>query len=297
MPKELVEKYEKAKEFIKTNPYSRLGRFDKPTGIYLVLLPALWAVGFASNTILQMLFYFIVISLGAVVVRAAGCIVNDLWDIEFDKKIERTKSRPLANGELSKMDALQMLAALSVLSLLVLLTLPKISIIFGIIAVIPIVVYPYIKRISFYPQVFLGLVFNLGVFIGWFAVSPEVTLMSIVLYFGAVFWTIGYDTVYAHQDIKDDIKAGVKSMAILLGDKTLEIVWRLYQAVGLLLFLTGINMHMNIFYYLIGAFGVYHLYWQTETLDINNPKDCADKFKSNVHFGLIILCAIIIGKF
>jgi 4-hydroxybenzoate polyprenyltransferase len=297
MPKELVKKVEVIKDFIRTNPYSRLARFDKPAGIYLVLLPALWAVAFAAHNIWSMLFYFFVMTLGAIVVRGAGCIINDLWDIEIDKKVTRTKSRPLASGELRKIDAYQMLAALGVLSLMVLLTLPKLSIFFGLLAIIPIIIYPTMKRYNYYPQVFLGMVFNMGVFIAWFAVDPQITLMPFILYAAAAIWTVCYDTIYAHQDIKDDKKAGVKSLAILLGDRTVEVVWKMYQVLALILFIVGLNMHMGILFYLIAAFGAYHLYWQTETLDIKDPKSCAEKFNSNVHFGMIILAAIVIGRF
>jgi len=282
--------------FISKNEYCKLIRLDKPTGTHLALLPALWAIGFAATSFWQILFYSIVFYFTATAVRGAGCIINDLWDIEYDKKVTRTKNRPLASGAISKFEALKFLVLLSIFPLIVLVLLPKYSIITGFIAVIMIIIYPLMKRRTYFPQIFLGLTFNLGVLIAWFAIDPRLSITPFALYIAAAIWTISYDTIYGHQDIKDDLKVGIKSLSIYLGDRTPEICWKLYLATSVLILIVGLTSYMNILFYLISALGVYQLYWQTETLDINDPKDCAAKFKSNVIFGLIIFAAILIGR-
>ncbi len=283
-------------KWIKTSPYSRLMRLDKPVGIYLVLLPALWAIAFAADNTFWMLWLFLVFTAGAIVIRGAGCILNDLADIEFDKKVARTKSRPLAGGELSKKEAYKLLFLLLGVGFVLLITLPFKIIILGLLSIIPIAAYPYFKRFTFYPQVVLGLVFNLGVFMGWYSADYKPSIVPFILYAACVFWTIAYDTIYAHQDKEDDLAAGVMSLAIKLGVDTKKVIWKLYLITIVLLAITGMNSHMNFMFYLATAVGAYHLYWQVETLDINNPKDCHNKFKSNVQFAVIILVGILVGR-
>ncbi len=283
-------------KWIKTSPYSRLMRLDKPVGIYLVLLPALWAIAFAEDNIFWMLWLFLVFTAGAVVIRGAGCILNDLADIEFDKKVSRTKKRPLASGELSKKEAYKLLFLLLGAGFVLLLTLPFKIIILGLLSIIPIAAYPYFKRFTFYPQVMLGLVFNLGVFMGWYSADYKPSIVPFILYAACFFWTISYDTIYAHQDKEDDLAAGVMSLAIKLGVDTKRVIWKFYLITIILIAITGMNSHMNFMFYLATAVGAYHLYWQVETLDINDPKSCQNKFKSNVQFALIILIGILLGR-
>lgn len=287
---------EKWKSFAKKNPYARLMRLDKPVGIYLTLLPALWAIAFAAHSILWGVWLFVVFAIGALLVRGAGCVINDIIDRDLDAKVERTANRPLASGELSVAEAYYLLGGLLLAAFLLLLTLPKIAIYIGIFAIIPIAIYPWMKRITFFPQIFLGFVFNLGVLIGWFSADPRLSIVAFVLYAGAILWTIGYDTIYAFQDIEDDRKAGVKSMALYLEEDAGPAIWKIYVVTLLCIVMTGLNMHMNILFYLFMCIAAYQLYWQIETLDTSNKKDCAAKFFSNVHFGLIVLAAIIIGR-
>lgn len=283
-------------KWIKTSPYSRLMRLDKPVGIYLTLLPALWAIAFAADSFFWMIWLFLVFTAGAIVIRGAGCVLNDLADIEYDKKVSRTKSRPLASGELTKKQAYKFLFLLLGIGLVLLLTLPFKIIILGLLSIIPIAAYPYFKRFTFYPQVMLGFVFNLGVFMGWYSADYKPSITPFVLYAACICWTIAYDTIYAHQDKKDDLAAGIMSLAIKLGVDTKKVMWKLYLITIILLGITGMNSHMNFLFYIATAIGAYHLYWQVETLDINNPKDCHNKFKSNVQFAVIILLGILVGR-
>lgn len=288
--------YKKMQTWVEGNTYTRLMRLDKPVGIYLVLLPALWAIAFTARSLFWGLWLFFVFSVGALLVRGAGCIINDIVDRDLDSKVERTANRPLASGELSVKQAYLLLAGLLTAAFLILLTLPSVAIFIGVFAVIPIAIYPWMKRITFFPQVFLGFVFNLGVLMGWFSADPRLSVIAFVLYAGAAFWTIGYDTIYAFQDIEDDKEIGVNSMAIYLEDSAPSSIWKMYMITLICLLVVGLNTHMNILFYLMMCLGGYQLYWQVETLDTKDKKDCADKFYSNVHFGWIVLLAILIGR-
>lgn len=276
--------------------YARLIRLDKPVGIYLALFPALWAVALAAKSWWMVVAYSLIMFAGAITARSAGCIINDLFDKNIDAKVARTKLRPLASGEVTRREAYVLLAVCGLVSLMLLLTLPRLSIYFGLIAIPMIIIYPLLKRISYYPQVFLGFVFNLGVFIGWFAVSPKFSYQAIMLYAASVLWTIGYDTIYGHQDRLDDEAQGMKSLSIKLGEKTPDVVWNLYKTMIVFILIAAMGRGVNLLFYVIIAFTTYYLYWQTSTLDIHNPKDCGDKFRSNVHIGLMIWIGALLGK-
>lgn len=283
------------KEYLK-HKYVRLIRLDKPTGIYLALLPALWAVALSAKTWGMLLMYSLIMLIGAIAARSAGCIINDLFDKNIDAKVARTKRRPLASGEVSQNEAYMLLAICSLVSLMLLLILPNLAIYAGLIAIPMIIIYPLLKRISFYPQIFLGFAFNIGVFIGWFAVSPKFSYQAVMLYAASILWTIGYDTIYGHQDRKDDDATGVKSLSLKLGEKTPDTVWNLYKLMIVFIIIAAMGRAVNLLFYAIMACATYYLYWQTSTLDINNPKDCNEKFKSNVHIGIMIWIAILIGR-
>ena len=292
----LFKKYYPSK-FIKNSPYSQLMRLDKPTGYLLTMLPAWWIIAFAADSLFIMLCYFIIFGIGAVIVRGAGCVINDLIDRKIDKKVKRTKSRPIASGKIEVKDAIKFLCLLLVLAAVLLLFLPPAAIKICLFAIIPIAIYPLVKRYSYYPQVFLGVTFNLSVLIAWFTMQPQqANIVGVVVYIATILWTIGFDTIYAHQDKKDDIKVGVKSTALKFGAKSPEIVWNLYKLSVILIGIAALNFHMNFLFYIIFTLGIYTLYWQTENVDINDPDDCLSKFKSNVDYGWIVLIAILIGK-
>lgn len=282
---------------IQSNKYARLMRLDKPVGIYLPLLPALWAIGLGSTSWLQLIVFFILFSIGAVIMRGAGCVINDLIDKNIDALVKRTKLRPLASKEVSVKKALIFLAILLAISLAILVCLPKAAIILGIICVILSILYPFMKRITYYPQIFLGVVFNMGALIGWYSVQTGISYPPVIIYVACIFWTIGYDTIYAYQDRADDIKHGIKSLAVKLRENGPRVIWNLYLFMITMLGITGFLCYMNILYFLSLACALYILHWQTTSLDINDPKDCADKFQSNVKIGFIILAGILLGKF
>jgi 4-hydroxybenzoate polyprenyltransferase len=283
-------------KYIHKNPYLRLMRLDKPTGIYLCLFPALWTLILASNHFWQILLYCPLFIIGAIITRGAGCVINDMLDRKFDIQVARTKSRPLASGELSMKEAYWLLAMLALISLSILSLLPIKAILTGIISALIIAIYPLMKRITYYPQIYLGIAMNLGVFIAWYTVQTHFNTPLILIFVACSLWTIGYDTIYALQDKEDDLKAGVKSITQVFGSKVLDAVWWMYQTSGILMLIVGLNTHMNILYYFIVSFGIYQLYWQTTTLQINSKHDIAEKFKSNTQYGLIILAACLIGK-
>ena len=229
--------------------------------------------------------------------RGAGCIINDMIDVDIDKNVARTKQRPLASGELDPTSALALLAGILFICLMILFTLPGSVIYMGILVLIPIVLYPIMKQYSFYPQLFLGLVFNIGILMAWFAIKGFSCLCPLAIYFGCVAWTMGYDTIYAFQDIRDDKKQGVGSMAIALGDKSIVVISLLYTLFILLLLFAGFWIKVGYGYYLgiIGA--IIHLYYQLFDLDISKPEQCGRKFRSNMYTGIIILLGAILSKF
>lgn len=215
-------------------PYAMLMRLDRPIGWWLLLLPAWWAITLAGGGInglegwdwyLMVLFFF-----GAILMRSAGCIVNDLWDRDLDARVERTRARPLASGAVKPWQAAILLFFLCFFGLLILVQTSALAFWLGMLSVIFVVAYPYMKRITWWPQAFLGITFNFGVLIGWAAVKNVITLETILMYLGAFFWTLGYDTIYAHQDKEDDQMVGIKSTALLFGERSKKMVAIFYAA-------------------------------------------------------------------
>lgn len=206
------------------HPWIKLARLDRPIGIWLLLLPGWWAILLAHGGLAGMTLrgwgFMLLFGIGAVLMRAAGCVVNDLWDKDLDAQVERTKMRPLASGEISRKEAFIFLFALLLPSFLILLCLGKVAIILGFLALPLVGAYPYMKRVTWWPQAFLGLTFNWGALMGFAAVEGRVGIAALLLYAGGFFWTMAYDTIYAHQDIADDIAVGIKSTARLFGEKS-----------------------------------------------------------------------------
>jgi 4-hydroxybenzoate polyprenyltransferase len=228
--------------------------------------------------------------------RSAGCIINDLTDIEVDKQVARTASRPLAAGTLSKNDAYEMLLVMLLIALGCFILLPIKAQLIALLSLVPVAIYPHTKKFMKLPQVFLGLTFNLGVLVCWFTFYNHFSIVPITLYLGAAFWTIGFDTIYALQDKKDDLKIGVNSSAITLGKNVKKFTMQLYTCSIGMLMVFGINTNMNIIYYLFILSGFYLLYWQCEELDEENPTDIMTKFKSNAALGIIVFLGIIFGR-
>lgn len=278
-----------------TNPYFRLMRLDKPIGTWLLLLPCWWGVALASPFFpnLWLMFLF---AIGAIIMRGAGCVINDIYDRKLDQQVERTRSRPLASGELALWQAVVFLCCLLAVGLAILLLFNRPTIITGIMSLLLVFTYPLMKRITWWPQLFLGFTFNWGVLMGGCAVTGAISFSNILAYIAGIFWTLGYDTIYAHQDKRDDAEAGIKSTALLFGDQSLRWVALFYaMAIGLLA-LAGLADGLGKAYKwgLLAAacFAAVQLaLWRPD-----NPANCLIRFKSNRDFGLIVLAAIILGK-
>ena len=269
-----------------------LARLNNPIGIFLLLFPCLLGITIASDQI--NLEIFTLFTLGAITMRSAGCIINDIVDRNLDKKTVRTKDRPLANEQLTLKEAYYFLLFLLIIGLLILIKLNQIVIILGL-AIIPLIVlYPYMKRITYFPQLFLGIIFNWGVLMGYASIKNTLDPEIFFLYAACIFWTIGYDTIYAHQDKKTDVKIGIKSTAILFGKKTKLCLCMLYLLMILNLVSTGIVFQLTSSFYLITTVIFLHLMWEIYTLEINDPKNCLSRFKSNRWVGLAMLAAIIL---
>jgi 4-hydroxybenzoate polyprenyl transferase len=282
-------------KFADVNPYARLMRLHQPVGTQLVMMPVLWTLAVVSYDILHFLCLFIIFTFGAVIMRGAGAVINDIVDRDIDKYVERTKMRPLASGELMLKNAVKFLLVLLIIGLFILLLLPPKSIYFGILTMGLIMVYPLMKRYSYYPQIFLGATFNLGIFIAWFSVEQYISFVPILIYIASIFWTIGYDTVYAYQDKKDDEKIGVKSTAIAFGDKTKEIVRYLYKFFIFSLAIAGLNANLNVIFFIVILMGFFMLSQQIDNVDLNSPEDCLKKVKSNFAIGMLIFFGFAIG--
>lgn len=265
----------------------RLIRLDKPTGLLLLIAPALFAVNLSSSEInFLLLFKFL---LGGFFTRSAGCIINDYFDIKFDQKVARTKSRPLAAGEISAKKALYIAAGLSLGALVILLTLSPKNILLGFFAAIAICIYPLMKRFTYFPQVFLGLTFNLGILMAFIEVKGYIGFSGWVTYVAFAFWTISYDIVYAFQDIEDDKKAGVKSMAIILGKIAPTFVELCNIIFVMLLLVVGVKSSYGVFYIISIVFILLVFRWQKNSAFVAEKKAAESVFKSNNIIALAII--------
>jgi 4-hydroxybenzoate polyprenyltransferase len=275
-------------------PYAVLARWDRPIGTWLLLLPCWWSTALAPgwpDPWLLMLF-----AVGAIAMRGAGCVINDLADRDLDARVERTRHRPLASGRIGTVQALGFLAVQLLVALAVLLTFNPFTIALTLAAMPLVIAYPFMKRFTWWPQAFLGITFNWGALVGWAAVTGDLTWAPLALYAAGFFWTLGYDTIYAHQDKTDDAVVGVRSSALLLGPATPPWLVGFYATTVVLLMVAGGLAGMGAgFYVLIGAAAV-HFGWQVRTLDLDDPQSCLVRFRSNRDVGLLILLAILAGQ-
>ncbi len=271
--------------------YGYLMRLDRPIGTWLLLLPGWWALAITHAP----LWLYLAFGVGSIIMRGAGCIINDLWDRDFDKQVERTRNRPLASGAVKPREALLLLLALLLLGLLILSLLNGMAVVVGAASLLLIVTYPLMKRLTWWPQAFLGFTFNWGVLLG--AASTTGTLPPFVwpLYAAGILWTLGYDTIYAHADTADDALVGVKSTARLFGQHSKRWVSLFYAGFFVLLLLAGLSVQMGWVFYAIlflTALQTLHLVWSWK---VDSPADCITCFKLNRLTGLLILAAFIGG--
>lgn len=277
-----------------SQPFATLMRLDRPIGTWLLLLPGWWAIALGSGGWATMNLYdaylFALFGVGAIVMRGAGCVINDLWDRDFDRAVERTRLRPLAAGAISVKAALGFLAILLLIGLGILIQLPLVAILLGILTLPLIVSYPLMKRVTWWPQFFLGITFNAGALIGWAAVTGVVGLPALLIYAGGILWTLGYDTIYAHQDKDDDALIGVKSTALKFGAQSKCWVTGFYASAFVLMALGYLAGGVGLSGLLLLAAAI-HLAWQVRNWDMNDPASSLRMFKSNRDFGLIMLLA------
>ena len=283
-------------------PIIRLLRLDRPIGIWLLAWPALWGLGFAyhsnianftdatiSPSPLTMVLLFIA---GAFLTRSAGCVINDIVDRKIDAQVARTKSRPIASGTISVPTALLIMALLLIAAFIILLQLNNLTVGLGVFILLPIIIYPFMKRWTYWPQAMLSLCFSWAALMGWTAVTNEVDWSSLLLLIAAFTWTMGFDTIYAHQDKSDDSIIGMKSTALKFGKSTPKWLTAFYTITLVSLFIVGWSVGAKLIFFTFFAMACLHAIWQISTLDIDNPDNCLARFRANGLFGLIITVGI-----
>ena len=282
------------------NLFIELTRLKKPIGFMLLFWPCAWGLTLAydfSNSLNNYFFYLFLFFMGSVLMRSAGCIVNDISDKEFDKKVERTKNRPIASGNISVKLGLLYTIILCSIAFLVLINFNNLTIILALGSMPLAFTYPLMKRFTYWPQLFLGITFNYGLVLGWTAIQGEINAVAIIFYFGAIFWTLGYDTIYGFQDIKDDEIIGVKSTSIKFKKKPKLFLTTCYLVFLISLILVSFIMKLNSMSYFFILISAVHLFFfQIYNFNYQDPKTCLKIFKSNNFFGAIVLCNILIGK-
>jgi 4-hydroxybenzoate polyprenyltransferase len=280
-----------------SRPYLRLSRLDRPIGSWLLLMPCWWSAALAagvSGHIRSLPLTIVLFFIGAFVMRGAGCTWNDITDRDLDAKVERTRSRPIPAGQVSVTQALIFLVAQALIGLAVLLQFNRFAIFTGIASLLIVAVYPFMKRITWWPQVVLGLAFSWGALMGFAAEFARIDLVAVVLYAGSIAWVIGYDTIYAHQDAEDDALIGIKSTALLFGEKTKPALAAFYGLavvlIAVALWLAAVRWPAWIG---LAAFAT-HLAWQIRRLQIGNSALCLKLFKSNRDAGLLLFAGLLV---
>ena len=282
------------------NLFIELTRLKKPIGYMLLFWPCAWGltIGYDfSNNLNEYFFYLTLFFLGSILMRSAGCIVNDVLDRKFDKKVLRTKNRPIASGKISVTLGLIYAAILCLLAFIVLINFNYFTIIIALASMPLAFTYPLMKRYTYWPQLFLGVTFNYGLILGWTAINSSISLNLLIFYFGAIFWTLGYDTIYGYQDIKDDEIIGLKSTSIKFKKNPYKFLILCYSVFLLNLLITGFFIELNSFFYLTFILIILQMfYFQLKRLNIENSYECLSIFKSNNFLGLLVLISLIGGK-
>ena len=281
------------------NLFIELTRLNKPIGYMLLFWPCLWGLTIAYNFENDLNTYFLYLTLffmGSVLMRSAGCIVNDIVDKQYDKKVYRTKNRPIASEKVSIKLGFVYVTMLCLIALLVLLQLNKLTIILALASMPLAFSYPYMKRFTYWPQLFLGITFNYGLLLGWTSVQQNLSYIPIVFYIGAIFWTLGYDTIYGYQDIKDDEIIGVKSTSIKFKNNPKKFISLCYFISLLSIVTVGFLMNFSNMFFLFLLIPAIHMFYQIKKLNILIGDNCLKIFKSNNTLGFIIFVNLLIGK-
>lgn len=277
-------------------PFALLARLDRPIGSWLLFLPGLWAVAAAAPGWLEGARLALLLGVGAVAMRGAGCVVNDLWDRDLDRRVSRTAGRPLASGAVTPRGALVFLVALLAVGLAVLVQLPSAAIVTALLSVVPAALYPLAKRVTGYPQAVLGVVFSWAAPVGWAAATGELGWPALLLWAAGFCWILGYDTIYAHQDREDDAALGIGSAALSLGERTRPFLVRCYVATGVLWAAAGFVAGLNWVFLIALLMPAALLARQVRQLDIHDPAGCLALFRSNREVGLLAALAFLIGR-
>ena len=281
--------------------FLELTRLKRPIGYMLLFWPCGWGLTLAfdfSEDYGKYLFFLILFLLGAILMRSAGCIINDIADRKFDKEVSRTRDRPIASGKISVRLGFFYSVVLCILAFFVLLNFNYFTIFAALVSMPLAFTYPFMKRFTYWPQLFLGITFNYGLLLGWSSINNNLDLTPIIFYLGAIFWTLGYDTIYGFQDIKDDEIIGLKSTSIKFKSDPKTFLKICYSIFIISLIVIGYLMSLNKFFYIfIGLTFLQMFFLQIKKLDINDPLNCLQIFKSNNNLGLLILISLIVGKF
>ncbi len=279
-----------------TRPYLRLARLDRPIGSWLLLMPCWWSAGLAAmaSDRLPSLMHIVLFFIGAFAMRGAGCTWNDLVDRDLDGKVERTRSRPIPSGQVTATQAAIFMVAQALVGLAVLLQFNLYTVMTGLASLLVVAIYPFMKRVTYWPQIFLGLAFSWGALMGWPAAFGRLDAAAFVLYAGSIAWVIGYDTIYAHQDREDDMMIGIKSTALLFEQNTPAMLTLFYTIAVVLIGVAGV-MAGGSWIFMLGllAFAI-HLSWQVVTIDIDDPAHCLKLFRANRDAGLILFLAMLL---
>ena len=277
-----------------------LTRLKRPIGYMLLFWPCAWGLTAGFNFLDSksiFFFYIILFLLGSVLMRSAGCIVNDIIDRNYDKQVQRTKNRPLASGKVSVKTALIYATVLCLVALIVLINFNLLTIFLALISMPLAFTYPLMKRYTYWPQLFLGITFNYGLILGWVSVNNTLDLAPIVLYIGAIFWTLGYDTIYGFQDINDDEIIGLKSTSIKFKKNPILFLNLCYLIFFLSLIFTGVIMEFNTYYFIFLIIISIHLFYiQLKKINFKSPESCLKIFKSNNYLGLLVFFNLFLGK-
>jgi len=281
---------------IGARPYLRLARLDRPIGSWLLLIPCWWSAALAAvqaHALLPDLWHLFLFFIGAFAMRGAGCTWNDIVDRDLDAKVERTRSRPIPSGQVSAVRAAAFLIVQALIGFLVLLQFNRFAVGTGLASLLVVAIYPFLKRVTHWPQIALGLAFSWGALMGWAAAFGRLDTPALLLYAGSICWVIGYDTIYAHQDREDDALIGVKSTAILFGERTKPVLVAFYALAVVLIALAGYQVGAGVAFAIGLAGFAAHLAWQVRRLDIADPALCLALFKGNRDAGLILFVGLV----
>ncbi len=280
-------------------PYLRLARFDRPIGFWLLFWPCAFGLTLGSHglhvPVSRLLFYALLFAIGAIAMRAAGCVWNDITDRDIDARVARTRGRPLPSGAVSVRAAAVFLVVLALIGLAVLLQFNRFTVLLGLASLIPVAVYPFMKRITHWPQAVLGIAFNWGALMGWAAIHGDLAIPPYLLFVGCIAWTIGYDTIYAHQDKEDDAIVGVKSTALMFGAATKPMLWLLYGGAIVCWTLAGLQLKLHQAYYIGLAVLAFQLAGQITRVKLDNATSCLSVFRSNREAGAILFLSLLAG--